>query len=79
MLDVRPLQENCNHPQDPGIAHLRVIEPWSIDQHHVTSVKGERFGELDLRGARNKVSPYFEVVGSTREVRELWEEYAKSS
>jgi hypothetical protein len=76
-LDLRPLQESRDHPHNLGIAHLCVIEPWSIDQHHFASVNGERFGELDLGCTRKKVGPYFEVVGSAREVHELSKRWAK--
>lgn len=71
ILDVRPLQESRDHPKNLGIAHLRVIESRGIDQHHFAPVKGERFGELDIRCTRKKVGPDFEVVRSACEVHEL--------
>ena len=75
-LDICPLQESRNHPQNLGTAHLRVIE-LSIEQHHFAPVNGERFGGLDLGCTRKKVVPYFEVVGSAREVHELLNRWAK--
>lgn len=71
MTSVRPLQESSNHPQNLGIAHLRVVESRSVNQHHLMSVDGERFGELALRCTRNKVGSYFKVFRSTCEICEL--------
>ena len=78
-LDSRPLQKSRDHPQDLGIIHLRIVEPWSIDQHHFTPVKGEWSGELDLRCARQKVGPYFEVVESTRKIHKLLKDGQRNS
>lgn len=70
-LDVRPLKESGNLPQNLGVAHLGVIESRSIDQRYLAPVEGERFGALYRRCARKKVGPHFKVLRSTREIRKL--------